>query len=199
MDITRAKMRFRHRSSTEAIKTTSLWDVLAIIALVLTITCPWTDGKPFPAWVPGEGAAVCAKFQYYYGPNCFHDQVRILYKRVDRRRGIRKLQVACDLLTRALGNCLKYFNELCSEDHLSTGRGDFTSASISPASRAALADFRSNWQHEYPHLNINQCVAYGGLCEHPKQLEYCGIGSRNGGNVLWLVLASMIQYTYLHV
>ncbi|XP_059097994.1 uncharacterized protein LOC131892224 isoform X2 [Tigriopus californicus] len=161
MDITRAKMRFRHRSSTEAIKTTSLWDVLAIIALVLTITCPWTDGKPFPAWVPGEGAAVCAKFQYYYGPNCFHDQVRILYKRVDRRRGIRKLQ--------------------------------------GPASRAALADFRSNWQHEYPHLNINQCVAYGGLCEHPKQLEYCGIGSRNGGNVLWLVLASMIQYTYLHV
>ena len=36
------------------------------------------------------------------------------------------VQVICHGLMLTIGDCLKWFNELCSKDFLETGMGDFT-------------------------------------------------------------------------
>ncbi len=40
-------------------------------------------------------------------------------------------KVMCRGLIRTLGDCLKWFNDLCSKDYLKTGQGDFTAATTS--------------------------------------------------------------------
>ena len=93
--------------------------------------------------------------------------------------------MACFHLMEALGECLAYFNEQCSKNHLQTEGGDFTPATIcklsrkifaqdlrklflsflASASRAALADFRDEWNQENKGLDINECTAFGGCVQ----------------------------------
>ncbi len=102
----------------------------------------------FPSWIPGENEAVCAKFDFYYEPLCFKNHsAPIIHKTVrdKKSKNARRLQRrtarffcyfqtvlitgACEALMRTLGDCLRFFNEMCSDDRLQTGVGDFTLAS----------------------------------------------------------------------
>ena len=113
------------------------------------------DNLVFPGWIPGEGAALCAKFKDLYKSECFESRIR---KNVEKPLketkdlGPKKLQreldlhlphtfctetrpkitlVVCFGLMNTLRDCLVFFNKKCSNDFLNTGKGDFTSASLS--------------------------------------------------------------------
>jgi hypothetical protein len=46
----------------------------------------------FPAWLPGDDNVLCAKFAYFYQPECFDKHVKSYQEILGRFRGIKKLQ-----------------------------------------------------------------------------------------------------------
>ena len=102
----------------------------------------------FPSWEPDSNEVLCAKFLYFYEQRCFTPYIQKLEKKLIEFRGLKRLQgktvilgypvsrvnvlilVTCRGLTEALGGCLKFFNEKCSQDLLQTGKGSFTPTSL---------------------------------------------------------------------
>eukprot|EP00093_Oithona_nana_P010407 10407.XXX_451645_451033_1 [CDS] Oithona nana genome sequencing. len=115
--------------------------VTFVLVLFISITTP----KKFPSWEPDSNEVLCAKFLYFYEQRCFTPYIQKLEKKMFEYRGLKRLQVTCRGLTEALGGCLKFFNDKCSQDLLQTGQGSFSPTSLAPASRPALLNFRSNW------------------------------------------------------
>ena len=62
---------------------------------------------------------------------------------------------------------------------------------LAPATRAALFNFREFWISEGGSnygLDINKCTVYGGLCEHPQQLQYCHGTCLKWSKLMWLIV-----------
>lgn len=101
--------------------------------------------------------------------------------------------VCCFGLVVVLSECLKFFNEACSQDLLKTGRGSFTSTALAPATRPALIKFREQWITDggpNTGLDLNLCTVNGGRCEHPDQLRFCNSGaSKSKTNVSFVIVS----------
>ena len=84
-----------------------------------------------------------------------------------------------------MAECLKIFNEECG--------CNFTSATLAPASKPALQEFKEERLRKNPDLNIDMCTVYGGKCEHPNKLEFCdGSKLKPGLFVTLIVLFKLI-------
>ena len=104
----------------------------------------------FPSWEEGANDVLCAKFIYFYEPKCFRNHTNIIMQEILNLQGVKRLQgtfktkiflyfccfsysyllshaETCYHLALALGDCLKFFNDRCSQDLLQTGEASFTS------------------------------------------------------------------------
>ena len=74
-----------------------------------------------------------------------------------------------------------------------------------------MIDFREKWITEGAlnfNLDLMQCTAYGGLCEHPRQLDYCASKGNLNSFSFWItsicLLVTIIQnlapiFKYVHM
>ncbi len=101
----------------------------------------------FGPWLPDSDEVICAKPEIYYQEKCFGPRIEERFRSLKKAfKGPKKLQgkdryalcgrcsisliAMCLNLMRTPGDCIKWFNELCSKDLLKTGRGDFTPATL---------------------------------------------------------------------
>ena len=88
--------------------------------------------------------------------------------------------MVCRELLRTVANCIKYFNDQCSEDFLQTGKPSFTYATLREPAVPALTKFAlETWVLDkalrggLKKTDIHKCTVFGGTCEHPAAVEQC--------------------------